>query len=182
MASTATGQTTAELKQSEAFLRKSVCDLEAMLLQRNRKIAVLETELKYNKKKWDEADEYVKEYRHNGEDALRKEIYDLMMKNREMQRRNFEQAQKVAVFEQVLDVLHELARHDGSGAERLPVAVGFAMALQKANVDLRKVEVDERRLDVLREFVARGMGSNLPVQPQGEYKGFRSCEAFARMY
>lgn len=179
---TAAGQTVAQWEQQENFLLTRVNEYESMIVQRDKRITALQAELQAGRKIWKGQDEYVKDFRWHGEDALRKEIHNMTLRNNEMQRKNFEQAQKVAAFERVLDVLHELARQDGEGGERLPVAVGFALALKWAGVDLRAVQVDEGRWEVLREFVARGMGRHLPVQPQSEYQGFRQCEAFAKMY
>ncbi|PSN67629.1 hypothetical protein BS50DRAFT_675702 [Corynespora cassiicola Philippines] len=78
--------------------------------------------------------------------------------------------QQLAVFEKLLDAIHNLA--EGTGHVLL-IIVMWAKLLQEYGFNLVDLKIDQRRLELLLQYVLGGQRSDLAVQPQSSERGFR---------
>jgi hypothetical protein len=77
----------------------------------------------------------------------------------------------VMLHQRVVEVLHQLAEQ--TSAQELSAAITFARALQHAGINTSALGIQERRFEILSEFVYSGMGPGLVIQPQQYERGFR---------
>lgn len=105
------------------------------------------------------------------EKELHQENFKLQDDIADLQREISTKNQHTTLLNRIAHILHTLA--STNDPDTLPVAVLFAKALYVDGINLVDLDIDQRRLDILAEYVQAGMSKDHPIQPQNSEPGFR---------